>query len=76
MPYIWPWAYISGRQTPGLTGGSPPAFVIKKGGEPRVKTGVWRSEIWALLPVQQLLKPKDEKHEWENYALPWVLQRG
>jgi hypothetical protein len=39
-------AHISGRQTPGLT----PHLLYKKGSEPRrVKPGVWRPEIWALL---------------------------
>jgi hypothetical protein len=34
---------------PGLTRGSPSAFVILKGVvEPWVKPGVWRPEIWAL----------------------------
>jgi hypothetical protein len=33
------WAHISERQTPGLTRGSPPAFVVEKVGEPRVKPG-------------------------------------
>jgi hypothetical protein len=37
------------RQTSGLTRGSPPTFVILKGGvvEPQVKPGVWRPGIWA-----------------------------
>jgi hypothetical protein len=39
-------AHISERQTPGLTRGSPP-HVLYKGGEPQVKPGVWRPEMWA-----------------------------
>jgi hypothetical protein len=33
---------------PGLTRGSPPHLLYKRGGEPRVKPGVWRPETWAL----------------------------
>jgi hypothetical protein len=39
-------AQISGRQTPGLTRGSPP-LLTNAGVEPRVKPGVWRPEMWA-----------------------------
>jgi hypothetical protein len=39
-------AHISGRQTPGLTWCTPPAFVIyTSGGQPRDEPGVWRPEI-------------------------------
>jgi hypothetical protein len=44
-------AHISGRQTLGLTRGSPPNLLYKKGGEPRVEPGVWRPEMWALIYV-------------------------
>jgi hypothetical protein len=40
-------AQISWRQTSGLTQGSPPFYITNAGGEPRVKSGVWRPEMWA-----------------------------
>jgi hypothetical protein len=39
--------HIIGRQTPSLTQGLPPFLFNKCGGEPRVKPGVWRPEMWA-----------------------------
>jgi hypothetical protein len=33
---------------PGLNRGSPPYLLYKREGEPRVKPGVWRPEMWAL----------------------------
>jgi hypothetical protein len=43
--------HISGRQTPGSTRGSPPFYITNVGGELRVKTGVWRPEMWAQYTV-------------------------
>jgi hypothetical protein len=40
-------AQISGRQTPGLTQGSPPFYIANAGDEPQVKPGVLRPEMWA-----------------------------
>jgi hypothetical protein len=43
------WAHISGRQTPGLTRGSPPHLLYKRGVNPGlIKPGGWRPEMWAL----------------------------
>jgi hypothetical protein len=39
-------AQISVRQTPGLTRGSHPFYITYAGGEPRVKPGAWRPEMW------------------------------
>jgi hypothetical protein len=47
-------AHISGRQTPCLTRGSPPLYITNAGGKLRVKPGVWRPEMWALLMEQRL----------------------
>jgi hypothetical protein len=41
------WAHTSGRQTTGLTRGSPHIYYLK-GGEPGFEAGVWRPEMWAL----------------------------
>jgi hypothetical protein len=49
---ILTWAQISGRQTSVLTRGAPPLLYNKCGGEPRVKPGVWRPEMWALNSMQ------------------------
>jgi hypothetical protein len=42
-------AHIPERQTPGLTRGFTPRVCYIKGGEPRVKPGVRRPEIWAQI---------------------------
>jgi hypothetical protein len=43
------WAHISGTQPRVQLGVHPPPFYITNmGGEPRVKHGVWRPEMWAL----------------------------
>jgi hypothetical protein len=40
-------AQILIRQTQGLTRGSPPFYISNAVGEPRVKPGVRRPEMWA-----------------------------
>jgi hypothetical protein len=51
------WAQISGRQTLGLTRGSPLLLYKKNaGGEPRVEPVVWCPEMWPLYIKQVLMK--------------------
>jgi hypothetical protein len=46
------WAHISGRRTPVSTRGSWPLLYNKCVRELRVKPGVWRLEMWALLALR------------------------
>jgi hypothetical protein len=45
---FWPQNTKRQKNVWGLTRGSPPFYVTNAGGEPRVKLGVWRPEMWAL----------------------------
>jgi hypothetical protein len=53
-------AYISGRQSPGWTRGSPRFYITNVGGEAQVKPGVWRPEMWAQVP----------EHIWKQFEAP------
>jgi hypothetical protein len=41
----------------GFNSGSPPFYITNAGGEPRVKLGVWRPEMWGLTKGQSPPRP-------------------
>jgi hypothetical protein len=56
----------------GLTRGSPPFYLTNAGGEPRVKLGVWRPEMWALTTGQSP-PPCSDKHSVCNTVMDMIV---